>query len=227
MKNNKGFSLVELIVVIAIMAILAAVAVVSYSIYIERAQEASDMDYISNVLYRVELFALEKGVEVQQVVISPKVDGPEDIQLIIGWNENEEPIYYSGEDAKEIYETVGDYTMYGDYESDSVVVRPTVPPVTPPADNDNPTHQHQQSDRVVGSKDSTCTVQGYDIYACVGYDDCQQTYTVYRPLAPHAGEESAQEKGGYMVWQCTTCHNIVIKSKDGNPVVQMPGLKQN
>jgi prepilin-type N-terminal cleavage/methylation domain-containing protein len=40
--NNKGFSLVELIVVIAIMAILAAVAVVGFSLYIPKAQQAAD-----------------------------------------------------------------------------------------------------------------------------------------------------------------------------------------
>lgn len=41
MKNNSGFSLVELIVVIAIMAILAGVAVPTYSRYIEKANDAS------------------------------------------------------------------------------------------------------------------------------------------------------------------------------------------
>lgn len=47
--NNKGFSLVELIVVIAIMAILAAVAVVSFSLYIPKAQQAGDKQTISDV----------------------------------------------------------------------------------------------------------------------------------------------------------------------------------
>ena len=39
MKNNSGFSLVELIVVIAIMAILAGVAVPTYSKYVAKANE--------------------------------------------------------------------------------------------------------------------------------------------------------------------------------------------
>ena len=47
--NNKGFSLVELIVVIAIMAILAAVAVVGFSMYIPKAQQAGDKQTISDV----------------------------------------------------------------------------------------------------------------------------------------------------------------------------------
>lgn len=48
-KNNKGFSLVELIVVIAIMAILAAVAVVSFSLYIPKAQQSNDKQMIADL----------------------------------------------------------------------------------------------------------------------------------------------------------------------------------
>ena len=51
MKNNKGFSLVELIVVIAIMAILAAVAVIGVSVYIPKAQQANDEQMISDLEY--------------------------------------------------------------------------------------------------------------------------------------------------------------------------------
>ena len=48
-KNNKGFSLVELIVVIAIMAILAAVAVIGVSVYIPKAQQAADEQMFSDI----------------------------------------------------------------------------------------------------------------------------------------------------------------------------------
>ena len=47
--NNKGFSLVELIVVIAIMAILAAVAVIGVSVYIPKAQQAADDQLIADI----------------------------------------------------------------------------------------------------------------------------------------------------------------------------------
>ena len=53
--NNKGFSLVELIVVIAIMAILAAVAVVSFSLYIPKAQQASDEQLLGDIEYAMTL----------------------------------------------------------------------------------------------------------------------------------------------------------------------------
>lgn len=54
-KNNKGFSLVELIVVIAIMAILAAVAVAGFSFYIPKAQQANDKQLVSDIEYALNL----------------------------------------------------------------------------------------------------------------------------------------------------------------------------
>jgi len=57
MKNNKGFSLVELIVVIAIMAILATVAVIGVSVYIPKAQKAADEQMIADVKKAVDLYA--------------------------------------------------------------------------------------------------------------------------------------------------------------------------
>ncbi|MBR2446722.1 MAG: type II secretion system protein [Clostridia bacterium] len=55
MKNNKGFSLVELIVVIAIMAILAAVAIPTFATFITRANEASDKQFVADLTYAIEL----------------------------------------------------------------------------------------------------------------------------------------------------------------------------
>ena len=56
MRNNKGFSLVELIVVIAIMAILAAVAVIGVSVYIPKAQQANDKQLVSDIEYALNLY---------------------------------------------------------------------------------------------------------------------------------------------------------------------------
>ena len=53
--NNKGFSLVELIVVIAIMAILAAVAIPTFASFITKANVASDEQFIADVEYAIEL----------------------------------------------------------------------------------------------------------------------------------------------------------------------------
>ena len=54
-KNNKGFSLVELIVVIAIMAILAAVAIPTFAGFIDKANEAANEDFLYQAKYAIEL----------------------------------------------------------------------------------------------------------------------------------------------------------------------------
>ncbi len=48
--NNKGFSLVELIIVIAIMAILIAVLAPQYIKYVEKSRESADLDNWQAVL---------------------------------------------------------------------------------------------------------------------------------------------------------------------------------
>lgn len=55
-KNNKGFSLVELIVVIAIMAVLASVAVIGVSVYIPKAQQAADQQAVNDVMDAFNLY---------------------------------------------------------------------------------------------------------------------------------------------------------------------------
>lgn len=52
-KNQKGFTLVELIVVIAILGVLAAVLVPQYIQYVERARQGSDISYIGEVAHNV------------------------------------------------------------------------------------------------------------------------------------------------------------------------------
>lgn len=85
MKNNKGFSLVELIVVIAIMAILAAVAIPTFATFIKRANEASDLDFMNNVEYAAELaYAGEaKKVTAIEVVLSKDMGNATSVKVTI------------------------------------------------------------------------------------------------------------------------------------------------
>ena len=69
-KNNKGFSLVELIVVIAIMAILAAVAIPTFATFINRANESSDASFINDFIYAAELAHATSNDEITAVQVT-------------------------------------------------------------------------------------------------------------------------------------------------------------
>ena len=61
-KNNKGFSLVELIVVVAIMAVLVGVLAPAYLKYVESSREKKDVNNLEEVRHAVEIALAEEGV---------------------------------------------------------------------------------------------------------------------------------------------------------------------
>ncbi|QIW10465.1 prepilin-type N-terminal cleavage/methylation domain-containing protein [Francisella sp. LA112445] len=61
-RNNKGFSLVELMVVIAIVAILVAAAVVSYSNHITKVRLQDEIDKMDNYRKAVAIYIQEQGI---------------------------------------------------------------------------------------------------------------------------------------------------------------------
>lgn len=74
-KNNKGFSLVELIVVIAIMAILAAVAIPTFATFITRANEGADESFMNDVEYAIELAYINSDKDLKEVKVDLDTDG--------------------------------------------------------------------------------------------------------------------------------------------------------
>ena len=81
--NNKGFSLVELIVVIAIMAILAAVAIPTFGGFIKKANIAADVDFFNNVEYAAKLaLAANDNDDVDYIYVKLNSDKePVEIQI--------------------------------------------------------------------------------------------------------------------------------------------------
>jgi len=60
-KNNKGFSLVELIIVIAIMAILVGVLAPQFIKFVEKSRESTDLQNIEEVKTAVETYVADTG----------------------------------------------------------------------------------------------------------------------------------------------------------------------
>lgn len=223
MKNNKGFSLVEPIVVIAIMAILAAVAVVSYSVYIERAQDAADEEYLSNVMYFSELYALEHQLELDKVVVDPVVESAQNIKLVIKNDAGESETIW----VQEIYDAVGGNAFGKTYnngvfdpDAEDLPMFPLPDDMQQPDDGTQDDGQAAVCDHELvetARTQSTCKSYGLITKACQK-SGCDYTVTEKQPLADHE-YALASSQDGFSYFVCNTCGKIIIKSDDGLPLV--------
>ncbi len=68
MKNNKGFSLVELIIVIAIMAVLVGVLAPTYLQYVEKSKKSNDVSSVDSVINACEIGAIDPEVMTDSTV---------------------------------------------------------------------------------------------------------------------------------------------------------------
>lgn len=224
MKNNKGFSLVELIVVIAIMAILAAVAVVGFSVYIDQARNASDKQYIENLEYFTKLYATENQVFVEGLQLpKDKVDSVEDIKLWIIDPETNQSALKDYRDLpwiQDIYNGVGDWEFIGDLEynfngdeggeeggdgdNDEVV--------------EDPDCQHNINPHVeVTKKQPTCYSTGLKVLYCA---DCNAKIDEQElDLIEHDYEPLNVGIQGFTISQCTMCYDKLIKNENNLPLV--------
>ena len=225
MKNNKGFSLVELIVVIAIMAILAAVAVASFSIYIERANDAADFEYLSNLTYFAELYAIENQLGLDSVVVSEHgVKGPEDIGLWIIDPATGEKVLYSYpkyESIKEIYDALGNWEFKGEGFKDDVNIKQDYEEDKDSSNNGNAEICPNETDHnyTTTKVESTCKRAGYIKNEC---SKCGKVNIQEEPLADHDYPEAPTfENGKYSYYVCQTdgCNHIKIMSSDGSVIV--------
>ena len=74
-RNNKGFSLVELIVVIVILGVLVGITVPNLLGYIERAKEAKDIVNLTAVEQAFMIAVLDKSVTIVEGTIHYQPDG--------------------------------------------------------------------------------------------------------------------------------------------------------
>ena len=59
--NNKGFSLVELIVVIAIMAVLVVLVAPQYTKYVERGRKSTDVQTVTTIVTACDIYQADTG----------------------------------------------------------------------------------------------------------------------------------------------------------------------
>lgn len=72
-KNNKGFSLVELIVVIAIMAVLVGVLAPQLIKYVEKSREATDIQTCDNIATALKTYYADEEVAASASATATKV----------------------------------------------------------------------------------------------------------------------------------------------------------
>ena len=72
--NNKGFSLVELIIVIAIMAVLVVVLAPQYLKYVERSRNATDLQNATAIVTACQVWAADPTVAANKTFQAGKFD---------------------------------------------------------------------------------------------------------------------------------------------------------
>lgn len=61
-KNNKGFTLVELVIVVAILAILVGLLAPQYTKYVEKSRKSADVDNMDEMVKAVQVYAVDNAV---------------------------------------------------------------------------------------------------------------------------------------------------------------------
>lgn len=67
-KNNKGFSLVELIIVVAIMAILIGVLGGQYLKFVEKSRQSTDKANVDEIIRAVQIYCADPSVESDKMI---------------------------------------------------------------------------------------------------------------------------------------------------------------
>ena len=117
MKKTAGFTLVELIVVIAILAILAGIAIPVYSGYIEKANQASDMQLLDSIKTAAVFATVDADHEaVVDAIHVTSTNGASIVVKVGTATEATDVSDYIGDDAAFKYVYAADWTSDGGWD---------------------------------------------------------------------------------------------------------------
>ena len=108
-RDNKGFSLVELIIVIAIMAVLVGVLAPAYLRYVEKSRKSADIQAIDAVMRAMEVAAIDPSLNVTDGTYMK-------VQLVNNRPSAATDFIYSADDTNakvgtELFATIGAYQL--------------------------------------------------------------------------------------------------------------------
>jgi len=89
-KNNKGFTLAELLIVVAIIAVLVAIAIPVFTTQLERAREATDLSNIRSAYAEAVSDYLTAGAKESRSGVVKTVQ-----QTVSGWQTSPTPVLYT------------------------------------------------------------------------------------------------------------------------------------
>lgn len=114
-KNNKGFTLVELVIVIAILAILVGILAPQYTKYVEKSRKSADASNMDEIIRAIEVYYVEQGVnntgKDTTVTITMKKDKTTPVSVEVG---------SAKLDLTEYLKNIGNITLKGNWDVDVV-----------------------------------------------------------------------------------------------------------
>ena len=104
--NNKGFSLVELIIVIAIMAVLVGVLAPAYLRYVEKSRKSADIQAIDSIMIAMEVTAMgtEFDMKADDTMVATFTNGDLDFSATTSVTESASKV------IAELKAVIGSYT---------------------------------------------------------------------------------------------------------------------
>lgn len=114
-KNNKGFTLVELVIVIAILAILVGILAPQYTKYVEKSRKSADASNMDEIIRAIEVYYVEQGVNSTGADTTVTITMNEDKTTPVSVKDGTNNL-----DLKEYLKNIDNITLKGNWGADVV-----------------------------------------------------------------------------------------------------------